>query len=90
MYVENDKYQHRNIEIIALFVTPGTPQRGTSRHLICIYTLSFIYLLILRVVFIAFYVFPLHVNKYVNKYFKHYYNDRNHLVLKYIIFYLCK
>ena len=39
MYLENDKYQHRNIEIIALFVTPGMQRRGTSRH-VCIYIVS--------------------------------------------------
>ena len=33
MYLENDMYQHRNIEVIALFVTPGMQWRGTSRHL---------------------------------------------------------
>ena len=33
MYLEYDKYQQRNIEIIALFVTPGMQRRGTSRHL---------------------------------------------------------
>ena len=33
VYLENDKYQERNIEIIAIFVTPGMQQRGTSRHL---------------------------------------------------------
>ena len=37
--MENDKYQHRNIEIIALFVTPGMQRRGTSRH-VFIYIVS--------------------------------------------------
>ena len=39
MYLENDKYQHRNIEIIALFVTPGMQRQGTSRH-VFIYIVS--------------------------------------------------
>ena len=37
VYLENDQNQYRNIEIIALFVTPGMQWRGTLRHL-CIYT----------------------------------------------------
>ena len=41
MYQENDQYQHRNIEIMALFVTLGMQQWGTSRHLcICMYIVS--------------------------------------------------
>ena len=46
VYLENDKNQYRNIEIIALFVTPGMQRRGTSRHLY-IYTHIVAYLLII-------------------------------------------
>ena len=41
MCMENDKYQHRNIEIIALFVTPGMQRRVTSRHS-CMYIVSYL------------------------------------------------
>ena len=41
MYLENDKSQHRNIETIALLVTPGMKRRGTSRHS-CIYITSYL------------------------------------------------
>ena len=73
MYLENDKYQHRYIEIKALFITQGMQRWGTLRHV-----------LFLRVVFIGFIFFPFHVNKYVYKYFKHYYNDGHRLVIKYV------
>ena len=63
-------------------------RRGTSRHL-CIYIISYL-VLFLRGVFIAFYVFPLHVNEYAPRCFKQYYNDENHLVLKYEIINLSK
>ena len=33
MSLENDKDEHRNIEIIALFVTPGMQRQGALRHL---------------------------------------------------------
>ena len=69
MYLENDKHHHRDIEIIALFVTPGMQRRGTSRHL-CIYIISY-----LVIILFVYYVFPLHVNKYIHNYFKHYYNE---------------
>ena len=86
MYLEYNKCQHRNIEIIALFVTPGMQQRGKSR-LLCIYIVSYL-VIVLGSSLIAFYVFPLHVNKYVHKYFKQYYNDGYHLVLKYLFIYV--
>ena len=41
VYLENDKHQHRNIEIIALFVRPGMLQQGTSRH-VCVYVYGYI------------------------------------------------
>ena len=34
--------------------------------------------------FVAFYPFPLHVHRYVHKYFKHHNNDENHLLFKYV------
>ena len=88
MYLENDKYQHRDIAMIALFVTHGMPRRGILRHL-CMYIVSYL-VIFLRVGFIACNVFPLHVNKSVLKYFKHYYNDGNYLVLKYVFIYVSK
>ena len=46
VYLENDKNQYRNIEIIAPFVMPGMQLRGTSQHL-CIYILIVGYLVII-------------------------------------------
>ena len=86
MYLENDKYKHRNIEVIALFVTPGMQRRGTSRH-VCIYNVRYL-VIILESSLYCIFCFPLHFNKYVHKYFKHYYNDGNHLVLKYVFIYV--
>ena len=82
MYLENDKYQRKNIEIIALFVTPGMQRRGTSRH-VFIYIVSSLVIIFLTY-FVSFYLFPLHVHKYLQKYFKHYNNDRNYLVFDYV------
>ena len=76
MYLENDKHKYRNIEIIALFVTPGMQRRATSRHF-CLRV--YIYLLFLRVDLAAFYPFPLHNHKYVHKYFKNYSKNGIHL-----------
>ena len=84
MYLENDKYQHRNFEIIALIVTPGMQERGKSHHLwIYVYIFSYI-VIILKSSLYSILFFPLRVNKYVHKYFKHYCNDGNHLVFKYV------
>ena len=83
MYLENDKYQLKNIEIIVLFVTPGMQQRGTSRH-VFIYIVSFFSYYFFSVDFVSFYIFPLHVHQHLHKYFKLYNNDRNYLVLKYV------
>ena len=47
MHLENDKYQHRNLEIIALFVTPGMQGRGTSRH-VFIYIVSSLVIIVER------------------------------------------
>ena len=41
MYLENDKGQHRNIEIKILFVASGIQRRGTSSYLF-IYTVSYL------------------------------------------------
>ena len=57
MYLENDKYQHRNIEIIALFVTNGMQQRGTSRHVLIIYIVSSLVIIFFSVDFIPFIFF---------------------------------
>ena len=48
MYLENDKYQHKHIEIIALFVKPGMQRRGTSRH-VCIYIVSSLVIIFERI-----------------------------------------
>ena len=59
MYLENDKHQKRNIEIITLFVTPGAGH-VTSFVQIRIHTVSVIKLLFLIVDFNAFYPFQLY------------------------------
>ena len=68
MYLENDKYQFTNIEIIVLFVTPGMQRRGTSRHL-CIRV--YIWLLFLRedlaVYFILFNYMSTNTSKNISK-----------------------
>ena len=43
LFEKKNQNQYRNIEIIALFVTPGMQRRGTSLHL-CIYTYIVAYL----------------------------------------------
>ena len=52
MYLENDKYLHRNIEIIALFVAPGMQGQGTSGHVFIFIVSSLVIIFERRLCFI--------------------------------------